>query len=62
MFWEGRFIKITFSDLPEDSNDLKLIWINTKKEDRFLIRNCFKEYKHKRITISNQRYKDVGVM
>ena len=26
------------------------------------IRNCSKEYKHKRIPISTQRYKDGGVM
>ena len=29
--WEGRVIKIPFSDLPEDAKHLKLIWINTKK-------------------------------
>ena len=27
-----------------------------------MIRNCSKEYKHQRIPISTQRYKDVGVM
>ena len=39
-----------------------LIWIITKKEDRILIRNCSKEYRHKRIPISTHRYKDAGVM
>ena len=36
--WEGRVIKITFSDLPEYAKNLKLIWIIKEKEDRFLIR------------------------
>ena len=40
--WEGRFIKIPFSDFLEDARHLKLIWINTKMEDSFLIRNCSK--------------------
>ena len=39
---EGRVIKTPFSDFPEDSKDLKLIWINKKEEDRVLIRNCSK--------------------
>ena len=33
-----------------------------KKEDRDFIRNCSKEYKHKRIPISTQRYKYGGAM
>ena len=37
--WEGRVIKIPFSDLPEYVKKSKLIWINKEKEDRFLIRN-----------------------
>ena len=60
--WEGRVIKIPFSDVPEDAKHLKLIWINTKKEERVLIKNCSKEYKHKRIPISTQRYKYGGAM
>ena len=32
---EGRVIKIPFSDFPEELNYLKLIWVNTKKKDRF---------------------------
>ena len=40
--WEGGVIKIPFSDFPEDFNYLKLIWINTKKEDRVLIINFSK--------------------
>ena len=40
--WEGRVIKIPFSYFPEDPKHLKLIWINTKREDRFLIINCSK--------------------
>ena len=62
LFWEGRVIKINYSDFPHDSNYLKLIWINTKKEDRFLIKNCFRECKQKIIPISNHKYKDGGVM
>ena len=60
--WEVRVIKIPFSDVPEDAKHLKLIWINTKKEDRVLIKNCSKEYKQKRIPISTKRYKDGGTM
>ena len=60
--WEGRVIKIPFSDVPEDSKHFKLIWINTKKEERFLIKNCSKEYNHKGIPISTQRYKYGGDM
>ena len=29
--WEGRIIKIPFSDVPEDPKHLKIIWVNTKK-------------------------------
>ena len=32
--WEGRVIKIPFSDVPEDDKHLKLILIHKKKEDR----------------------------
>ena len=45
-----------------DAKHLKLIWISAKKEDRFFIVNCSKEYKHKRIPVSYQRYKDGEVM
>ena len=31
IIWEGRVIKIIYSDLPQYSNDLKIIWIQTKK-------------------------------
>ena len=60
--WEGRVIKIPFSEKSEDAKHLKLIWINTKKEERVLIKNCSKEYKHKRIPVSTQRYQDGGGM
>ena len=60
--WEGRVIKIPFSENSEDAKHLKLIWINTKKEERVLIKNCSKEYKHKRIPVSTQRYQDGGGM
>ena len=46
LFWEGRVIKITYRELPQDSNYLKMIWIHTKKEDRFLIKNCSREFKN----------------
>ena len=36
--WEGRVIKIPFSKKLEDAKHLKLIWINTKKEERVLIK------------------------
>ena len=45
--WEGRGIKILFNYLPEDSNYLKLIWVNTKKVEGVFIKNCPKEYKKK---------------
>ena len=41
---------------------MKLIWINTKKEDRVFVRNFSKEYKHKRIPVYTQRYNDEGNM
>ena len=28
--WEGRVIKTPYSDFPNDSNDLKLIWFNAE--------------------------------
>ena len=40
--WEGRVIKIPFSEKSEDAKHLKLICINTKKEERVLIKNCSK--------------------
>ena len=46
----------------EDAKHLKLIWINTKKEERFFIIFSPKEYKYKRIPISTHRYKDGGAM
>ena len=60
--WEERVIKFPFSDFPEDAKYLKFLWINTEKEDRVSIGYFSKEYKHKRIHISTQRYKDRGVM
>ena len=60
--WEGWVIKIPFSEKSEDAKHLKLIWINTKKEERVLIKNSSKEFKHKRIHVSTQRYKDGGGM
>ena len=33
--WEGRAIKINQSDLPQYSNYLKLIWINSKRKKWF---------------------------
>ena len=39
---EGRVIEIYFSDLPEYAKHLKFIWMNTKNEDRVLIRKCSK--------------------
>ena len=39
--WEGRVIKIPFSEKSEDSKHLKLKWINTKKEERVLIKHFF---------------------
>ena len=60
--WERRVIKTPFSDLPEDYKHVKFLWINTKKEDRVLIRNVSKKYKHKRIPISTHIYKDGGVI
>ena len=58
--WEGRVIKKTFSEESEDSKHLKLIWINTKKEERVLIKHCFE--RKKRIPVSTQRYQDGGGM
>ena len=57
--WEGRVIKISFSEKSEDAKHLKLIWINTKNEERVLIKNCLKEFK-KRIPVSTQIYQDGG--
>ena len=45
IIWEGRVIKTLFSEKSEDAKNLKLIWINTKKEERVLIKHCPKEYK-----------------
>ena len=42
IIWEGKVIKIPFSDVPEDAKHLILIWINTKKEERVLTKNCSK--------------------
>ena len=60
--FEKKLIKIPFSENSEDAKNLKLIWINTKKEERVLIKTISKEYKHKRIHVSTQRYKDGGGM
>ena len=44
---EGRVVKIPFSDFQEDAKNLKLMWMNTKKDDRIFIKHCSKEYKEK---------------
>ena len=49
-----------FSDLSQYSNHLKVIWIDTKKGDRALIKNCSREYKKKRVPISTQKYYHVS--
>ena len=51
-----------YNDLPHNSNDLKLIRINTKRKDRDLIRKFSREYKKKEFLWSNQKYKCGGVM
>ena len=51
--WKGELINIPFSDLTQDSNHLKSKWIDTKKEDRFLIKNCPREYKKKKSSYIN---------
>ena len=38
IIWEGRVIKISFSDLPEDAKNLKLIWINKKRKIGFYLK------------------------
>ena len=43
-------------------NVFKLIWINTKREDRVLIKSCSREYKQKITSISIQKYKYEGFM
>ena len=45
--WEGMVIKIYFSDVPENAKHLKLIWIDTKKEESILLIKKSKEYKQK---------------
>ena len=42
--WEGTVIKISYSEKSEDYKYLKVVWINTKKEQRVLIKDCSKEY------------------
>ena len=42
--WEGTVVKIPYSQKSEDSKYLKVVWINTKKEQRVLIKDCSKEY------------------
>ena len=54
---QGKTIKISFRKLPQDFNNLKLIQIDTKKEDRVLIQNCSRECRNKIIPISTQKYK-----
>ena len=39
--WEGRVIIISFSEKSEDAKHLKLIWIDTKREERVLIKFFF---------------------
>ena len=40
--WEVTVIKIPYSEKSEDSKYLKVVWINTKKEQRVLIKDCSK--------------------
>ena len=42
--WESKVLKIPYSQKSEDSKYLKVVWINTKKEQRVLIKDCLKEY------------------
>ena len=59
--WEDTVIKIPYSEKSEDSKYLKVVWINTKKEQRVLIKDCSKGDK-KMIPVSTQRYQDGGGM
>ena len=52
--WEGRFIKIPFSKKSEDAKHLKLICINTKKEERVLIKCFSKKYLKKDTCINSE--------
>ena len=42
--WEGKVIKIPYSQKSEDSKYLEGVWINTKREQRVLIKDSSKEY------------------
>ena len=45
--WEVRVFKIPSRDVPEDAKHFKLIWINTKKDERVLNKKIPKNIKTK---------------
>ena len=51
---KGRVLRITFSDLESDANNLKVIWINKNTEDRFLIKKFSSDYNKKSSNISTE--------
>ena len=54
--WRGRVLLITYSKKKEDSEYLKIKWIDTRKEERILIKNVSLNYSKKRVSVPTQQY------
>ena len=54
--WRGRVLVIPYSKNKEDREYLKIKWIDTRKENRILIKNVSLNYSKKRVSVPTQQY------
>ena len=54
--WRGRVILITYSHKKEDSENFKIKWTDSRKEERVIIKNVSLDYTQKRFSLPTQQY------
>ena len=54
--WRGRVLLIPYSKNKEDREYLKIKWIDSRKEERILIKNVSLNYSKKRVPMPTQQY------
>ena len=54
--WQGRVIQTPYSIKEEDSEHMKIKWVDSRKEERVLIKNVSIGYSKKRVSVPTQQY------
>ena len=54
--WQVRVIQIPYSIKEEDSEHLKTKWVDSRKEERVLIKNVSIRYFKQRVSLPTQQY------